>query len=188
MNTKTIASFIAIGIILSGYMVSLSAEEKSSSLILKEEKLWENDQIGVILSKVDKIDVFSPDNIERTDCIRWGQIPTRTEGHDFAIVYLTIARVKNVHVVGLGGNGEEKSILSDAEGHEYKLLYWNVKGMKYLHDWTGPYELPEKTTCLLVFEIPKNEKPAELTFVYYFKETWEGSSKRGQIDIKISSK
>ena len=40
---------------------------------------------------------------------------------------------------------------------------------------------------LLVFEIPKKEKPAKLTFLYYFKKTWEEESKKkGQIDIEIS--
>jgi len=90
-------------------------------------------------------------------------------------------------MVSLGGRGQEQSSLYDAKGHSYKLSTWHVKGVKILdpHDFTSPKEFIEGAKGYLIFEIPKHEKPAKLTFVYYFKESWEDkSTKRGQIDIK----
>ena len=195
ISMKIIVSFTVIGIILLISIVAWSSEEESSPLIFKEEKLWENGQIGVVLNKVERTDVLPSGIIERSTNIQFGgisdaqfgQIPELTEGYDFVIVYLNIADIKNVHVVSLGGRGEEKSILYDIEDNKCNLLCWNVQGIKFSdpHDITKPIEFTEDAKCILVFKIPKHEKPKVLTFVYYFKETWEGSRMKGEIDIKV---
>jgi hypothetical protein len=92
-------------------------------------------------------------------------------------------------VIGLGGRDDEKSsFLTDDEGHKYSLNFWSVKGVEFLDlsNLTGSYKFIEGSRCILLFEMPKRKEPANLTFLYYFKEAWEDAlSKKGQIDIKI---
>ena len=140
-------------------------------------------RVTIILDKVERADVLPPDIVEALSA---GKSPTPIEGCDFVCVYLTIARIENVHMVNPLGYGDERPALLDAEGHQYKLEDGQVRGIKYLdpHDIRSPCEAVEGATGFLVFEVPKHERPAKLSFVYSFKETWEEeSAKRGQIDI-----
>ena len=88
----------------------------------------------------------------------------------------------------MGQVRDEEAALSDAEGHEYKRINAQVRGITALnpHDIRGGFEVVEGATVLWVFEVPKDEKPSKLEFVYAFKETLEEETeKRGQIDIII---
>ncbi|GAG56063.1 unnamed protein product, partial [marine sediment metagenome] len=146
------------------------------------------------------------------------EMPKPAKGNDLVCIQLTIVKIKNLHVISMGrvyranvrhqasskvdldyqgnifwdrtygGNGDEQSFLTDAEGHKYRLNFWQAGGVEFL-DFsylTGSYKFIEGSRCILLFEMPKRKEPANLTFVYYFKEAWEDAfSKKGQIDIKI---
>ena len=144
--------------------------------------VWSDGRIEMTLDEVERANVLP------LDISPPGNVPTPAEGHDYVCVYLTIARIENVHVVNPLGHGDQKSTLRDAESHRYEVAFGQVRGIEFLdpHDITGPSEVVEGATGILVFEIPKHQKPANLTFVYSFQETWEEiSPKRGQIDISL---
>lgn len=149
----------------------------------KDQIHWQDARIEIRIDKIDRADLYPAD-------LRAPGYKYRPPeaGKNFVVVYMTITHIRNIHVVGLGGRGDTKSSLRDTEGDEYASYSWNVKGFKYLdpHDIRSPSELIQGATIVLLFEIPTNKKPATLTFVYYFKETWEQQSKgMGKIDIKI---
>ena len=180
MNKKLLVSVLLCFFIFS--LVLLCQEES------KDKKIWGDDQIGITLDKLQKANVLSPEVIEMFR-FQPGDVPTPSEGYDFVSMFITISRIENVHVVSLGGRGEESAILSDTKGNKYDMSFWNVKGIEYLDpsSFSSPSEFIEGAIALLVFEIPKKEKPAKLTFLYYFKKTWEEESKKtGQIDINLS--
>jgi hypothetical protein len=182
MKRKTIACFLSIVVIALIVTFTGYAENKTTSSTQNIDKLWEDDSIGIVLDTLERTDDYPSELKGPGD-----RISLPKEGHDFVVIYLTITRIEKIHMVSLGGRGQEQSTLYDAKGHSYKLSTWHVKGVKILdpHDITSPKEFIEGAKGYLIFEIPKHEKPAKLTFVYYFKESWEDkSTKRGQIDIK----
>jgi len=182
MKRKTIACFLSIVVIALIVTFTGYAENKTTSSTQNIDKLWEDDSIGIVLDTLERTDDYTIELKGFGD-----RISLPKEGHDFVVIYLTITRIEQVHMVSLGGRGQEQSTLYDAKGHSYKLSTWHVKGLNILdlHDITSPKEFIEGAKGYLIFEIPKHEKPAKLTFVYYFKESWEDkSTKRGQIDIK----
>jgi hypothetical protein len=182
MKRKTIACFLSIVVIALIVTFTGYAENKTTSSTQNIDKFWEDDSIGIVLDTLERTDDYTIELKGFGD-----RISLPKEGHDFVVIYLTITRIEKVHMVSLGGRGQEQSTLYDAKGHSYKLSTWHVKGLKILdpHDITSPKEFIEGAKGYLIFEIPKHEKPAKLTFVYYFKESWEDkSTKRGQIDIK----
>lgn len=150
--------------------------------------VWSDGRIGIILDKVERANVLPPDITETPSQLPARQVDTPTEGHDYVCVYLTIARIENVHMDGRLGHGNEQPTLRDAEGHRYEVAFWQVSGLEFLdpQHLGASSEVVEGGTVILVFEIPKHEKPANLTFVYSFKETREElSPKRGQVDISL---
>jgi len=89
-------------------------------------------------------------------------------------------------MVGPLGYEEEKTVLLDAEDHEYDPAPAMIRGIKYTDptDIRSPYEAVEGADGFFVFEVPINEELSKLVFIYSFKETWEEeSAKRGRVDI-----
>jgi hypothetical protein len=190
MNIRMMLIFTVLLSIFSGLLLSSHAVEEIPSSTLQEGKLWEDIRIGIIVNKVEKAVILPPEIIEelRSPILSTIEMPKPAEGNDLVCIQITIVKITNVHVISLGGRDDEKSFLTDDEGHKYKLNYWNVKGLNLLDlsDIASPHEFIEGSRCILLFEMPKRKEPANLTFVYYFKEAWEDSlSKKGQIDIKI---
>lgn len=149
-----------------------------------QQNVYENGRLGVILDKVERTDAYPSE--WRTPGYRY--LPPK-DGHDYIVVHFTFEKIRNVHVVSLGGKEDEKSFLFNIQGRKYKLSTWNTKGWKYLYPdkLTSPAELIKGATGILIFEIPKNAQPAELSFIYYFKETWDDTDKQGaKIDIVIT--
>lgn len=151
----------------------------------QEDKVYEDGRIGVILDKIERADDYPSE---------WKVAGARylppKEGHDYVVVYFTLEIIKNIHVVSFGGRGDELSILYDAKGKKYKLATWNSKGWKHIDPDKGfksPIELVQGAKGIMIFVFPKQEQPSELSFLYYFKETWEDKHKRaGKIKITIS--
>ena len=81
------------------------------------------------------------------------------------------------------------SILHSANGEEYKLATWNSKGWKYQDpsNIRSPSELVRGAKGIMLFVFPTQEQFTQLSFLYYFKETWEDKHKRaGKINIMIT--
>lgn len=187
MNIRMMLIFAVLLSISSGLLLSSHAVEEIPTSTLQEGKLWEDIRIGIIVNKVEKAVVLSPEITEELGLFL-KEMPKPAKGNDLVYIQLTIVKIKNVHVISMGGRGDEKSFLTDAEGHKYSLNFCGVKGVEFLDpsDISSPYEFIEGSRCFLLFEMPKRKEPANLTFVYYFKEAWEDAlSKKGQIDIKI---
>ena len=168
-------------------LASYSGVEEIPSSTLQEGKLWEDIRIGIIVNKVEKAVVLSPEITEELGLFL-KEMPKPAKGNDLVCIQLTIVKITNVHVISLGGRDDEKSFLTDDEGHKYRLNFCGVKGVEFLDpsDIRSPSEFIEGSRCILLFEMPKRKEPANLTFLYYFKEAWEDAlSKKGQIDIKI---
>jgi len=140
-------------------------------------------QVTIILDKVERGDVMPPDIVEvLTGGRPSDKVRPPHAGCDLVCIYLTISRIEGVHMLASLRYGKEVPMLLDAQGGEYEPFISSVQGIS----WTAPYEALEGATAFLVFDVPVQEEPSELTFVYSFKETWEDeSAKRGQIDIGL---
>ena len=109
-------------------------------------------------------------------------------GYKYAFFLITMSKIKNIHVVSLGGRNQNSSILNCTAGESYKLSMWQAKGIRLsdLTDIRSPSEFVEGAKILLVFTILKDEKPDKLNFVYYFKNQLKDSSmKKGKIEMKL---
>ena len=215
MNIRIMLIFAVLLSISSGLLLSSHAVEEIPSSTLQEGKLWEDIRIGIIVTKVEKAVALPPEITEELGLFL-KEMPKPAKGNDLVCIQLTIVKIKNVHVISMGrgyrgyatrstsskvdyqgnifwdrtygGNGDEQSFLTDAEGHKYRLNFWQAGGVEFLDlsNLTGSYKFIEGSRCILLFEMPKRKEPANLTFLYYFKEAWEDAlSKKGQIDIKI---
>jgi len=144
-------------------------------------------RVTITLDKIERGDIVPPDIVEALSVGRPSyEPPVPAEGCDFVCIYVTIAHIENVHMVNPLGYGDERPVLLDAKSHGYEPVCAVVQGIKYLdlHDIRGPSEAVEGATGFLVFEVPKHERQAKLSFLYSFKETWEEEvAKRGQIDL-----
>ena len=136
-------------------------------------------QVTIILDKIERADVMPLDIVEARR-VAYRKVPTPIEGCDFVCVYLTIARIENVHLVP-----PVDYVLVDAEGHEYEPIDYVVQTRII-----NPENLAEASfefaegENFIIFEVPNHEKPAKLSFVYSFKETLEeNSAKKSQIEI-----
>ena len=126
-------------------------------------------QVTIVLDKVERADTIPADIVKEMSRGRPGyKAPQPAGGSNFFCVYLTIVQIENVHMVGPLGYEDERPVLFDAQDHEYKPAWWQVKGIKFLdpHDIRGPCEAVEGATGFLIFEIPKDEKPVKIKFVY----------------------
>lgn len=176
MNVKIIAPFTLIGIILSVSIVLWSAGEKS--LIPKEEKIWEDERIGITLDKLERTDSY-PSELKTPG----QEYSSAKEGYDFVFIHLTIAHIEGVHL----GLVSKETTLVDAESREYKAA--NAKfpiQLKDLTDISAGYKIVEGSSGFVVFEIPEHAEPVDLKFVYPYSELGEEKTMHGQIDIKIS--
>lgn len=147
-------------------------------------------QVTIVLDKIERTEAMPADIVEEKEVhLPRYKIPTPAEGCDFVCVYLTIARIENVHVVDPLGYEDEGAHLLDAQNHEYSKIISSVQIIFLdIHDPEGGIEALEGSTGYLVFEVPKHEKPSKLRFVYSFKETLEEeTAKRGQIDLILGS-
>ena len=187
MNIRMMLIFAVLLSISSGLLLSSHAVEEIPTSTLQEGKLWEDIRIGIIVNKVEKAVVLSPEITEELSLFL-KEMPKPAKGNNLVYIQLTIVKIKDVHVISLGGRDDEKSFLTDTEGHKHSLNFCVVKGVEFLDpsDIRSPSEFIEGSRCILLFEMPKRKEPANLTFLYYFKEAWEDAlSKKGQIDIKI---
>jgi len=150
----------------------------------QEDKVYEDGRIGIILDKVERSDDY-PSEWK----VAGNQYLPPKKGQDYIVVYFTIAIIKNIHVVNFGGRGDEMSSLYDAKGQRYKLAHWSSKGWEYVYPDKGfesPIELVQGAKGILIFVFPEKVQPTGLSFVYYFKVTWEDKTKRaGKIDIML---
>ena len=176
-------AFFLVGIFIPICFIffSIFSQESNAS---EKKKVYEDGRIGVILEKIERT-VEYPAEWRVAGNLYF---PPK-KGHDYVVVYFTIEIIKNIHIVSFGGRGDEVSILHSANGEEYKLATWNSKGWKYQDpsNIRSPSELVRGAEGIMLFVFPKQEQFTQLSFLYYFKETWEDKHKRaGKINIMIA--
>ena len=90
-------------------------------------------------------------------------------------ILLIFKKINGVHITSPG-----QSILHDTEGREYKARHGSIRGVQFLSnsDITSPSWVTEGAVATLVFEVPQAQAPAQLTFVYQFKEGWDQVSEK----------
>lgn len=182
MNGGTTARLLFLIITVLLFMSTGFAGDKTVLSTRDAGSLWEDGRVGITLNGLERTDAF-PSELKTFG----NQYRSPKEGHDFVVVRLSFARIEGVHVTSLGGRRDEKPTLYDTEGHVYGMYSWTVQGIRVLdsRDLSSPSEFVEGSTAMLVFEFPEDKRPARLSFLYYFKETWEGEKKTGRIDVEI---
>jgi tetratricopeptide (TPR) repeat protein len=149
-----------------------------------------DNRVTIVLDKLYRADTIPPDIVQALSTSqRPYEAPTQAEECDYVFIHVTITRIENVHMIdGLGHEGEETALLS-ARAHEYPLIAGQLQGMRLVDpdDFaTSPVEVTEGATAFWVFEVPKDEKPSKLEFVYSFQKDWEEeTAKRGQLDMVL---
>ncbi len=154
---------------------------------VEKEKSWEDEKIKITLDKIEIADDY-PADIRKIVLRSDKKLPKPKRGYKYAFFLITMNEVKNVHVVSLGGRSQKDSILSCTAGNSYKLSMWTARGIRFSDptNISSPSELVEGAKILLVFTIPKEEKPDKLSFVYYFKnQLKDGAMKKGKIEIQL---
>lgn len=138
-------------------------------------KVWGNDQISITLNKIERVNKM-PDNIP--PYLR----ATPKPGNDFAVVYLSVTRLKSVFLTS------SDCALFDVEGHEYQKTLKAYTGAKPREKPTPKSSLyfKEGATFTFFHALPINAEPAFLRFSYSFvKSLKESNEEEGQIEIKI---
>ena len=116
-------------------------------------------------------------------------LPAASTGYAYLSIQLTVTRIEGVHLVNVLGFGEERPVLHDSDGQSYTLGFGTFRGVKFQDptNITSPSELVEGAEGILVFEIPKDQEPADLNLVYTYQETWDDSSpeQRGEMTVRL---
>lgn len=152
----------------------------------QKDKIYEDGKIGILVNRIERANDF-PDIIKSGSPLQ--RYPSPEDGYDYVIVHFTIDKIRDIHVVGFGGRDDEKSILHTDKGTRHNLTTWHAQGWEYLNPKkiTSPSKLVEGGKGIMIYEIPKKEYPTELSFVYYFKETWDDEyNQKGKLNIKFS--
>ncbi len=150
----------------------------------QSDKTYTDGRIGIILDLLERTDNY-PSELKSPG----ERSPILKEGHNWVVVYFTIETINNIHIVSFGGRDAEKSIIYDDRGETHKLYTWSSDGWKFVDPdkgLTGPGEFPQGSKVIIVFEFPENENPKELSFVYYYIETWDDEhNQKGKFNILI---
>lgn len=137
---------------------------------------FSDEYITVNLDEVEKTDI-PPEDID---------MDPASEGHTYIVVQLTITRIESVHLVNALGFGQERPVLGDASGQEYRASFGQFKGVRFSDptDITSSAEFVEGAEGILIFETPLESEPENLTFIYAYQENLdEGTPIRGEILI-----
>lgn len=159
---------------LSSVSITMSSE-KSVTAYFETMFVSSDGQIGIILDRIERAGVM-PAEFK-------GGPPA--EGYDYVCVYLVFAHVGKAYLDPFEQE-EQEITLQDVEHREYKVKDMVWEGVKFWNplNLAGSAYVSEGTKAILVFELPKHQKPVKLTFVYFFKESREEKTvKRGQMEI-----
>ncbi len=90
-----------------------------------------------------------------------------------------------MHVVDLIEKNDETTKMYDKTGNEYSFGAAMATGIQYSdpNNFTSNSEYVVGARILLVFDMPKQENPRNLSVVYLFKETWEASEQISRVNI-----
>jgi len=178
---KLINLFIPVLLILFFSTSSLLFSQETGPT--QEDIIFEDGHIGIKLDKIEKADSY-PSELK----VPGQRYPSPREGYAYVVVYFTIEFIRDIHVVSFGGRDEEKSVLHNGNGKQYGLFTWNARGWEFLDPGSlaSPSRLVEGATGILIFEIPAQENLAKLSFVYYFKESWDDEQRqKGEFNINL---
>lgn len=174
--------------------------------------VWSDGRVGITIDKVERLDAMPPEfsdsphlkasyapGNEGISFVEWGGRPPPRDGYDYVALYLTIAHIEVEHVGycvigGIFDREMQPSILIDAKGNRYQEKAFWSRGLRFRDQGglTETYEIIKDTTMVLVFELPRQEEPAILEFVYPFSdsELWRGWEEKsiaewGQIEVTL---
>jgi hypothetical protein len=151
---------------------------KSVTALFRELFMSGDGQVGMIVDRIERVG-FMPDEFD-------GGLPPKT-GYDYVCVYLVFSYLGSIYLEPWDQKTQE-IILQDAENHIYKAKDMMWKGVEF---WdpshlTGSAYLAEGTKNIILFELPKQQKPLALKFVYFYKGgRGERTVNKGQIDIRF---
>ena len=195
INKKVLnAISLALFILFTSGVVNLLSREINQT---QEDIIYEDERIIIIMDSIERTndfpDIRKPDAVYLVDELQryfspLQRNPSPEDGYDYFIVHFTIDKIRDIHVVGFGGRDDEKSILHCDKGMRHNLIAWHAQGVEYLNpkDISSPFKLVEGAKGIMIYEIPNQEYPTELSFVYYFKETWDDEySQKGEVNIKF---
>ncbi len=176
----------------------VTREEPETTPVAEPEPAPESEEteasdsvVTIVLDRLERADTMCPDVVEAlSSTSRPYEPPAPDTGSDYVCVYLTITRIEDVHMVDGLGHGDEETVLVDGRGQEYEPVAGQLQGIRFMDtsDIRSPIEVVEGATVFWVFEVPKDETPSELKFVYSFKEDWgdeEETEKRAQLDLLL---
>jgi hypothetical protein len=143
-----------------------------------EEKVWEDERLGLTLDKLERANKM-PDSIPSYLKAQPKQ------GNDYAIIKLTVSRLKGVYLISAD------SLLIDTENREYKKTLKAYTGRK-LRDKSVVNSglcFVRGATFTFFYELPIKAKPSKLKLNYsYLKSLEDRTEKKGQIEIKIPTR
>jgi hypothetical protein len=141
--------------------------------------------IGVLIDKTEKVTEYPAE---------WKQggflysVPDKE--HAYFVVHYTIESIKNIHLIDCGRDFKKgiSPVLRSANGKEYEPMECALRGFSEKDQNSTVYhpEVVQGAKGMMLFVLPKNERPTKLSFVYFFKNTWEDKGEQvGKIDIII---
>jgi hypothetical protein len=159
-------------------VVGLALDATSSSSG-EPNKLWGDNKLSVRIDKVERLDTV-PDKLKSPG---YRYHPPK-KGNNFVLIRFATPHIRNTNFIGLGGRDDDKSVLYDSKGVQFKFHSWFLsKGLKSFK----PPIWGEKALGFFMFEGPKDQRPAKLIFKYYFKDDLKNKSKgMGEIEIDLS--
>jgi hypothetical protein len=140
--------------------------------------------ITVILDNVKKTSVL-PADIKTELSSSHAGIPTLLPGYTFVCVYFRVIDI-SVHMTAFGYN-KERPLLVTAQNNKYEMLTgWVAVELVNPNDFAhSNSEVPEGAKGVLIFQLPTQQEPQILKFMYEYKISWEGNYQRGEIDISL---
>jgi hypothetical protein len=113
----------------------------------------EDYQIAVILDNVSRVNSLPTDIIKELTSSH-SNVPTLSQGNNFACVYFSVVQINNVHTVGFGYENE-RPVLVTAENQKYESITGQVDMILVdpSNFATSPVEAPESATGFLVFQL-----------------------------------
>lgn len=150
-----------------------------------------DDHVTLSVKKIERGETLSAGTLEQMG-LRADQLKQPPEGTDLVALCISFDKIKGVYL-----EMATPSSLYDDQGNEYRSGFNSVRGIQFLDSFTGPGWVVEGAVSVLLFQVPKDHRPARLSFSYHFKEGWDEFSgeeeeewknlqtKTGSIDIDL---
>ena len=152
--------------------VAANQASSNDSTFKTQPVIWSDGKFELILDKVERTDVLPP---EFPDYVV--AYPPLRDGYNYVVAYLSITSKEWGVRVSIAN---EKSILVDADGIEYK----DLNSLWVIGTEGGKYAWPNRAPVTLLFTVPEAARLTQLRFIYSFHESEDEQPwPEGQIDV-----